>query len=68
MPSIIHKIAESASLFHALPAAKLTDSGAIQQAAFTKDGLERFRHPQYQYECLGLGGTVLRVGPDGFTL
>ena len=33
-----------------------------------KDGLERFRHPQYQYECLGLGGTVLRVGPYGFTV
>ena len=40
----------------------------IQQAAFVKDGLERFRHPQYQYECLGLGGTVMRVGPDGFTV
>ena len=41
---------------------------AIQQAAFVKDGLERFRNPQYQYECLGLGGTVMRVGPDGFTV
>jgi len=39
----------------------------IQQAAFVKDGLERFRYPQYEYECLGLGGTVMRVGPDGFT-
>ena len=39
----------------------------IQQAAFVKDGLERFRNPQYQYECLGLGGTVMRVGPHGFT-
>ncbi len=39
----------------------------IQQAAFVKDGLERFRNPQYEYECLGLGGTVMRVGPDGFT-
>ncbi|MCX6926344.1 MAG: hypothetical protein NT154_24525, partial [Verrucomicrobia bacterium] len=39
----------------------------IRQAAFAKEGLERFRNPQYQYECLGLGGTVLRVGPDGFT-
>lgn len=39
----------------------------IQQAAFVKEGLKRFRHPQYQYECLGLGGTVMRVGPDGFT-
>ena len=40
----------------------------VAQAAFVKDGLERFRHPQYQYECLGLGGTVMRVGPDGFTI
>jgi len=40
----------------------------IQQAAFVKEGLERFRHPQYQYECLRLGGTVMRVGPDGFTM
>jgi hypothetical protein len=40
---------------------------AIRQAAFAKEGLERFRNPQYQYECLGLGGTVLRVSPDGFT-
>jgi len=31
MPSIIHKIAESASLFHALPVAKLTDSGQYQE-------------------------------------
>jgi hypothetical protein len=38
----------------------------IQQAVFVKDGMERFRHPQYQYECLGLGGTVMRVGTDGF--
>ena len=39
----------------------------IQQAALVKDGLERFHNPQYEYECLGLGGTVMRVGPDGFT-
>jgi hypothetical protein len=39
----------------------------IQQAAFVKEGLERLRNPQYQYECLGLGGTVMRVGPDGMT-
>ena len=38
----------------------------LQQAAFEKEGMERFRHPQYQYECLGLGGTVMRVGADGF--
>jgi len=40
---------------------------SLQQAALVKEGMERFRHPQYQYECLGLGGTVLRAGPDGFT-
>jgi len=38
----------------------------LRQATFVKDGKERFRHPQYQYECLGLGGTVMRVGTDGF--
>ena len=41
---------------------------SLQQAAMVKEGMERFRHPQYQYECLGLGGTVVRVGTDGFTL
>ena len=53
---------------------RATDSGSedawvktLQQAAMVKEGLERFRNPQYQYECLGLGGTVMRVGPDGFT-
>ena len=39
----------------------------LQQAGFVKEGLERLRSPQYQYECLGLGGTVMRVGPDGMT-
>jgi hypothetical protein len=38
----------------------------LQQGAFVKDGLEHLRHLQYQYECLGLGGTVMRVGTDGF--
>ncbi|MEI7954994.1 MAG: hypothetical protein WCJ66_07480 [Verrucomicrobiota bacterium] len=40
----------------------------LQQAAVVKEGMECFHHPQYQYECLGLGGTVMRVGADGFTL
>lgn len=39
----------------------------IQQSALVKDGLDRLRHPQYQYDCIGLGGTMMRVGPDGFT-
>ncbi|MDQ1257143.1 MAG: hypothetical protein QG656_1745 [Candidatus Hydrogenedentes bacterium] len=40
---------------------------ALRQGAFVKEGLERFQNPQYQYECLGLGGTTMRVGPYGFT-
>jgi hypothetical protein len=40
---------------------------SVQDGAFVKDGMDRFRHPQYQYESLGLGGTVMRVGPDGLT-
>jgi len=40
---------------------------SLVDAAFVKEGMDRFRHPQYQYECLGLGGTVMRVGPDGLT-
>ena len=39
----------------------------LKDAAFVKEGMDRLRHPQYQYECLGLGGTMMRVGPDGFT-
>ena len=38
----------------------------LQQGAFVKDGLAHLCRPQYQYECLGLGGTVMRVGTDGF--
>ncbi len=40
---------------------------SLKDAAFVKEGMDRFRYPQYQYECLGLGGTVMRVGPDGLT-
>ena len=39
----------------------------IRQAAFVKEGLGRLYNPHYQYECIGLGGTTLRVGPNGFT-
>ena len=39
----------------------------LQDAAFVKEGMDRFQNPKYQYECLGLGGTMMRVGPDGFT-
>ncbi|MHB8971371.1 MAG: glycoside hydrolase family 95 protein [Pirellulaceae bacterium] len=40
---------------------------AIRQAAFVKEGLGRLYNPHYQYECIGLGGTTMRVGPNGFT-
>ena len=39
----------------------------IARAAFSREGLERLYHPQYQYACIGLGGTTMRVGPWGFT-
>ena len=39
----------------------------MRQAAFVKEGLGRLYNPHYQYECIGLGGTTLRVGPNGFT-
>jgi len=39
----------------------------VREAAFLKEGMACFRHPQYQYECLGLGGTVMRVGSHGLT-
>jgi hypothetical protein len=39
----------------------------LRQAAFVKEGLGRLYNPHYQYECIGLGGTTMRVGPDGFT-
>ena len=46
---------------------EVTWGKTLQDAAFVKEGMDRFRHPQYQYECLGLAGTMMRVGPDGFT-
>ena len=64
-------LALAASLLAGVVVAADAVSGAwektLRQAAFEKAGLDRFRNPHYQYECLGLGGTVLRVGPDGFT-
>lgn len=39
----------------------------INNAAFVKEGLQRLYNPHYQYESIGLGGTTLRVGHDGFT-
>jgi len=39
----------------------------IRHAAFVKEGLGRLYNPHYQYECIGLGGTTMRVGPGGFT-
>ena len=54
-------------LANAFDPAKVTWGKTLEDAAFVKEGMDRFRHPQYQYECLGLGGTMMRVGPDGFT-
>ena len=54
-------------LANAFDPAKVTWGKTLENAAFVKEGMDRFRHPQYQYECLGLGGTMMRVGPDGFT-
>ncbi len=39
----------------------------IRQAALVKEGLGRLYNPHYQFECIGLGGTTMRVGPNGFT-
>ena len=52
---------------NAFDPAKVTWEKTLKDAAFVKEGMDRLRHPQYQYECLGLAGTVMRVGPDGFT-
>ncbi len=57
----------TAGTVEAADAVSVAWAKTLQQAAFVKEGLERFRNPQYQYECLGLGGTVMRVGPDGMT-
>ena len=55
----------------ALPAWEKT----VAAAAFRKQGIERserppagyLANPHYQCETIGLGGTVVRVGPHGFT-
>ena len=52
---------------NAFEPAKVIWGKTLKDAAFVKEGMDRLRHPQYQYECLGLAGTVMRVGPDGFT-
>ena len=52
---------------NAFEPAKVIWGKTLKDAAFVKEGMDRFQHPQYQYECLGLGGTMMRVGPDGFT-
>ena len=40
---------------------------SVAGAAFLKEGLSRLHGARYEYECIGLGGTVLRCGPHGFT-
>ena len=49
--------------------AQSTDAweAALKRAAFTREGLERLYNPHFQYACIGLGGTTMRVGPHGFT-
>ena len=54
-------------LANASEPAKVTWGKTLEDAAFVKEGIAHIRHPQYEYECLGLGGTVMRVGPDGLT-
>lgn len=47
----------------------------VAAASLHKQGVDRpeaapggyLRHPHYQCETIGLGGTVIRVGPHGFT-
>ena len=56
------------------------ESGAVWEktvadAAFRKHGVDRPKrlpggfllNPHYQCETIGLGGTVVRIGPHGFT-
>lgn len=38
----------------------------LEKSAFIKSGLDRLNHEYYQYESVGLGGTVMRVDPWGF--
>ena len=52
---------------NAFEPAKVIWGKTLKDAAFVKEGMDRFQNPKYQYECLGLGGTMMRVGPDGFT-
>ena len=52
---------------HAADVAFVGWQKAITESAFIKDGLKAMGQPQYEYECLGLGGTVLRAGTDGLT-
>ena len=54
-------------LANASEPAKVTWGKTLEDAAFVKEGIAHIRYPQYEYECLGLGGTMMRVGPDGFT-
>jgi hypothetical protein len=41
--------------------------GVLDGAAFSKVGSAKLNATNYQYNHIGLAGTVLRVGPHGFT-
>lgn len=38
----------------------------LENSAFTKSGMGRLNYQYYQYQPIGLGGTVMRVDPWGF--
>jgi hypothetical protein len=38
----------------------------LENSAFTKSGIDRLNNLYYQYQPIGLGGTVMRVDPWGF--
>ncbi|MDR2913612.1 MAG: T9SS type A sorting domain-containing protein [Tannerella sp.] len=41
-------------------------NSVLQSSAFVKSGMDKLARKDYQYQPLGLGGTVLRVDPWGF--
>jgi len=64
---LIVALAAALLVASAASAAPVPWADALRDAALEKQGLARLHNPRYQYLCLGLGGTTLRVGPHGFT-